>query len=80
MAGMKTAIKIFTGLVMCIATAALLIYSSLPIFWEQEDPLQAHVYSITWRSGVMLILLLAITQGIAFVIFRHVRWPGSSSK
>lgn len=70
---MKTVLQVLVGLALCVGIGAALIYSSLPIFWEHED-LQPRVYSITWRSGVMLVLLLAVTQGISFLAFRRVRW------
>jgi hypothetical protein len=70
---MKTVLQVLVGLVLCVGIGAVLIYSSLPIFWEHED-LQPHVYSLTWRSDVMLVVLLAVTQGISFLIFRRVRW------
>ena len=70
--GMKTVLKVLFGLALCVGIGAVLIYSSLPIFWEHED-LQPHVYSITWRSGVMLVALLAVTQGVSFLVFRLVR-------
>jgi hypothetical protein len=70
---MKTVIQVLVGLVLCAAVGAALIYSSLPIFWEHED-LQPHVYSINWRSGIMLVVLLALTQGISFLAFRRVPW------
>jgi hypothetical protein len=53
---MKTVLQVLAGLVLCIGIGEVLIYSSLPIFWEHED-LQPHVYSLTWRSDVMLVLL-----------------------
>lgn len=79
---MKTVFQVLVGLALCVGIGAALIYSSLPIFWEHED-LQPHVYSITWRSGVMLVVLLAVTQGISFLAFRCVRFgvragPGRS--
>ena len=70
---MKAVLQVVVGLILCAAIGAVLIYSSLPIFWEHED-LQPHVYSITWRSWVMLVALLAITQGISFLAFRRLRW------
>jgi hypothetical protein len=70
---MKTVIQVLVGLVLCVAIGAVLIYSSLPIFWEHVD-VQPHVYSFTWRSGVMLVLLLAVTQVISFLAFRVGRW------
>ncbi len=71
---MKTAPQVLVGLGLWGATAAMLIYSSLPVFWEHGERLQAHVYPITWRSGVLAVLLLAITQAISFLIFRRIRW------
>lgn len=71
---MKTVIQVLVGLVFCIGIGAVLIYSSLPIFWEHEERLQFHVYPITWRSGVLAILLLAVTQAISFLVFRRIRW------
>jgi hypothetical protein len=71
---MKTVLQVLIGLVLCVGIGGVLIYSSLPIFWEHEEPLQPHVYSLTWRSGVMLVALLAVTQGISFLSFRRVRW------
>lgn len=70
---MKAVLQVFFGLALCVAIGAVLIYSSLPIFWEHED-IQPHVYSLTWRSGVMLVLLLAVTQGVSFLAFRCIRW------
>jgi hypothetical protein len=57
-----------------MAVAVWLLYSSVPLFWEQED--QPHVYSITWRSDFVFLLLVAITQGISFLIFRRIRLNG----
>jgi hypothetical protein len=71
---MKTILQVLFGLALCVGIGAVLIYSSLPIFWEHEELLDPGVYSLTWRSGVMLVLLLAITQGISFLVFRRIRW------
>jgi len=71
---MKTVLQVLVGLGLWVATAAVLIYSSLPIFWEHEERLQFHVYPITWRSGVLAVLLLAIAQAISFLVFRRIRW------
>jgi hypothetical protein len=71
---MKTVIQVLVGLVFCIGIGAVLIYSSIPIFWEHEERLQFHVYPITWRSGVLAVLLLAVTQAISFSVFRRIRW------
>jgi hypothetical protein len=82
---MKTVIQVLVGLVLCVGIGAVLIYSSLPIFWEHEERLQYHVYPITWRSGVLAVLLLAVTQAISFLVFRrirggHTRTPDTSIK
>jgi uncharacterized membrane protein len=71
----RIALQVLFGSVLCMATVIwLTFYSSLPIFWEHEDP-QPHVYSITWRSGVMFLLLLTVTQAISFFFFR---WIGTA--
>lgn len=71
---MKAVLQVLVGLILWVATGAVLIYSSLPIFWEHEERLQFHVYPITWRSGVLAALLLAVTQAISFLVFRRIRW------
>jgi|HubBroStandDraft_1064217.scaffolds.fasta_scaffold318980_3 hypothetical protein len=71
---MKAVLQVLVGLVLCVAIGAVLIYSSLPIFWEHEERLQHHVYPITWRSGGLAVLLLAVTQAISFLVFRCIRW------
>lgn len=70
---MKTLLQVIVGLALCAAIAYVLIYSGIPIFWEHEEPLQAGVYSLTWRSGVMLVLILAVTQTASFFLFRRTR-------
>ncbi len=70
---MKTLLQVLVGLGLCAAIGYTLIYSSIPMFWEHEELLQPHVYSLTWRSGVMVVVLLAITQGISFIIFQRLR-------
>lgn len=72
-ATMKTLLQVLFGLALCVCIGAVLIYSSLPIFWEHEERLQFHVYPITWRSGVLAVLLLAVTQAISFLIFRRIQ-------
>lgn len=70
---MKVVLQVLVGLALCIAIGAVLIYSSLPIFWEHEERLQPHVYPITWRSGIFAVLLLGVTQAISFLVFRFIR-------
>ena len=65
------ALEVLFGSALCMAIAVALLYSRLPLFWEQQD--QPHVYSITWRSDLVFLLLVAITQGISFLVFRRIR-------
>jgi hypothetical protein len=71
---MKAVLQMVVGLVLWVAIGAVLIYSTLPIFWEHEERLQPHVYAITWRSGVLAFLLLVVTQAISLLVFRGLRW------
>jgi uncharacterized membrane protein YbhN (UPF0104 family) len=70
---MKAVLQVLVGLVLCVAIGVVLIYSGLPIFWEHEERLQHHVYPITWRSGILAVLLLAVTQAVSFLAFRRIR-------
>jgi hypothetical protein len=71
---MKTLLQVLVGLTLCSVIAYALIYhSSIPLLWEHEEPLDPFVYSLTWRSGVMLGLLLVATQAISFILFRRIR-------
>ena len=71
---MKTLLQVLVGLVLCAATGYMLIYySKIPLLWEHEEPLDPGVYSLTWRSGVMLVVLLAVTQAVSFMLFRRIR-------
>jgi hypothetical protein len=72
---MKTILQVLFGLALCaVAGYVLIYYTKVPLLWEQEERLDPGVYSLTWRSGVMLVLLLAATQGISFLVFRRLRW------
>jgi hypothetical protein len=79
----KNLLQVLVGLALCAATGYVLIYySKIPLLWEHEEPLDPGVYSLTWRSGVVLVLLMAITQAISFFIFRRTRlggWPRARS-
>jgi len=70
----KTLLHVLVGLVLCAAIGYEMAYSSMPFFWEHEEVLQPNVYSLTWRSGAMLVLLLAVTQGASFLVFQNLRW------
>jgi hypothetical protein len=62
------------GAGLCIGIAAGLIYSPFPLFWEHED--EPRVYSMTWRSAIVLLVLVLLTQWISHLIFR---WIGRHS-
>jgi uncharacterized protein with PQ loop repeat len=70
----RVALQVLFGLVLCMATAVWLIYSSHSFFWETQYPDGSN--PITWRSRVVFLLLLAITQGISFLAFRRIRRVG----
>jgi hypothetical protein len=72
---MRKVFQIALGAALCIAIAVPLIYSSFPLFWEHED--EPHVYSITWRSGVVVLVIVLLTQWISHLIFR---WVGPRSQ
>ncbi len=71
----RIALQVLFGAAMCMAVAIWLLYSSVPMFWEHED--QPHVYSITWRSDIVFLLLLAIMQGISYLAFHWIRRSGT---
>ena len=62
-----TILRATIGLTAAIGITAWFVYSSLPIPWESED--QPHVYSITWRSGLMFVLILLVCEAIVFLLF-----------
>jgi TRAP-type C4-dicarboxylate transport system permease small subunit len=73
----KTALAILCGFALCAGVAFWLMYSTVSLSWETEYPDGS--IPITWRSGVALLLLLAVTQGISFLFFRLVRLNNKKS-
>jgi hypothetical protein len=73
---MKTIFQVLFGIVLSIVIAVGLTYSRLPFFWEAHYPDGS--YPITWRSGLLFVFLLAVTQWIAFLIFRRSGRPTST--
>ena len=65
---MRKVFQIALGAALSIAIVASLIYSTFPLLWEHED--EPHVYSITWRSGEVVLVLVLLTQWISHLIFR----------
>jgi membrane protein YdbS with pleckstrin-like domain len=72
---MKTIWQVVVGAALCFAIAEGLVYGPFPILWEHED--EPHVYSITWHSAVVLLLLMVVTQWLAHLLFR---WIGSRKR
>jgi hypothetical protein len=67
----RIALQVLSGLALCTAVAVWLIYSSRSFFWETRYPDGSN--PISWRSDLVLLLLLAITQGISFLAFHWYR-------
>jgi hypothetical protein len=65
------ALQVFSGLALCAAIAVALTYSGVSFFWEAQYPDKSN--PITWRSGVLLLALIAVTQLIAVLVFRFRR-------
>jgi len=68
--------EVLVGVVLCAAVASWLIFSSHSFFWEARYPDGSS--PITWRSDLVLLVLLALTQGVSFMIFQRLR-PGRPS-
>jgi hypothetical protein len=68
---MRVTLQVLLGLALWVSVIAALTYSSFPFFWEHEDA--PHVYTLTWRSGVLSVALLAASQWIVARIFRMIR-------
>lgn len=64
----RIALRIFLGLVLCFGVATLILYSSFSFSWEPKDP--EGMFPLTWRSDAIILLLLSITQGLSFLVFR----------
>jgi hypothetical protein len=65
----KLVLPVLFGLVLCAVFAACLIYSSLDFSWEARNLDGSS--SITWRSGIVLLLLITASQWISFWTFRR---------
>lgn len=63
------ALQVLFGVALCMAIAVWFLYSSFPMFWEDESEPGA---SITWRSSIAFLLFLGATEGISFFLFHWV--------
>lgn len=65
---MKSVLQILLGLVLCFFVVFGLMHSNIPLLWEARYPDGS--YPITWRSGAVVLGLIAVTQLVAFWLFR----------
>ncbi len=66
--------EVLVGLALCAGVASGLIFYSHSFFWEARYPDGSS--PITWRSDLVLLILLAATQGISFLVFHRIRLKG----
>jgi hypothetical protein len=66
----RIVLQVLVGAVLCVGLAIGFL-TRLPIFWEHED--EPFVYSITWRSGVAFLIMLVLSQGVSYFVFRWIR-------
>lgn len=66
---MKTVLQVVLGIALTIGVATLFLYTTLPIFWEVRYPDGS--YPITWRSGLVFLIVLAVAQLAAFFLVRR---------
>jgi len=69
------ALQVCSGLALCAVITVALTYSRVFFFWEAQYPDKST--AITWRSGVLLLALIVVTQVIAALVFR-LRRPRSN--
>jgi drug/metabolite transporter (DMT)-like permease len=70
----RIALQVFSGTVCCIVITALLVHSSYAFDWESKT--SDGFFSLTWRSDIVILLLLSVTQGLSFLAFRWIRRIG----
>lgn len=68
--------QVIVGLMLFLASITLFLYTPIPWFWEIEAG-QPHAYHLTWRTDVMLFLLLTASQGLSYLAFRRFRRKAS---
>ncbi|MGB8031923.1 MAG: hypothetical protein WCF30_19900 [Terracidiphilus sp.] len=61
-------LRVFVGLGICIVAAISLFASSFAFRWEVHDP--DGTFLLTWKSDLVIIVLVAISQGVSFLIFQ----------
>ncbi len=57
--------------ILCMGSAFWLLRSNFSMFWEHED--EPLVYSITWRSAVVLFVLLATPHFASYLASHSIK-------
>ena len=65
---MRLLLQILLGTILCIGIVLGLAYSGIPFSWEIQYPDGS--YPISWRSDLLLLMIFAASQWIAFLVFR----------
>jgi hypothetical protein len=63
--------QVLFGLILCAATSIWLVHSRFSMFWEEQYADGSS--PVTWRSSLFLVLLLAVTQLMSYLVFRWVK-------
>lgn len=74
----RIALEVFLGLVLCVGIATLILYSSFSFSWEPKGP--EGTFPLTWRSDVVVLLLVSVTQGLSFLAFHVMRSHSRSQR
>jgi len=64
----RVALKVFCGLALCVGIATTILCTSFSFSWEPKGP--GGTFPLTWRSDVVILSLLSVTQGLSFLVFR----------
>ena len=67
---MKAVMQIVIGIVVASVISLLFLYTRLSLFWETRYPDGS--YPISWRSGLVFLLFLAVGQLVGFYIARRI--------
>jgi hypothetical protein len=67
----RIALRVFLWLALCAAIATCLLYSIYSFSWELQE--SDGTFLLTWRTDGVILLLLSITQGLSFLVFRLFR-------
>jgi hypothetical protein len=63
-------LQLFVASILCMAASFWTLRSHVPIVWDRHD---ANPYSITWRSALVLLLLLAVPHGASLLASRSIK-------